>query len=147
VLEPIKKAHKNQLFAMVTDVQDAIALWLHQQPQVFYRHGIDGLMKLWDACLNNHGHIPNNLVIMLRGVHNLLIYQRTLIVFHLPLHIHIFYHHFYSRSSRTVLSNSAPFALSGLNVNTANTLFLSDFLNSFPFINFCKVSISQNWSL
>jgi len=53
----------------------------------------------------------------------------------------------YSRSSRKTLSNSAPFDLSDFNVNTANTLFLSHFLSSFPFINFCKVFISQNWSL
>jgi hypothetical protein len=52
----MEKAHKNQLFTMtmVTDIQEAITLWLHQQPHVFYRHGIDGLVKLWDACLNDH---------------------------------------------------------------------------------------------
>jgi len=39
------------------------------------------------------GHMLNNLVIMLCGVHSPLIYQRTLEIFYLPLHIHIFYHH------------------------------------------------------
>jgi hypothetical protein len=51
----MRKARKNQLFATVADVQEALTLWLHQQPHVFYRRGIDGLVKLWDACLNIHG--------------------------------------------------------------------------------------------
>jgi hypothetical protein len=55
VFEPMKKAHKNLLFAMVTDVKQAITLWLHQQSHFFYRRCIDGLVKLWDTCLNNHG--------------------------------------------------------------------------------------------
>jgi hypothetical protein len=50
----MKKAHKGQRFAVDADVQEAFTSWLHQQPQDFYRHGIDGLVKRWDACLNNH---------------------------------------------------------------------------------------------
>jgi hypothetical protein len=38
-------------FAMDTNV---ITSWLHWQVQDFYRHGIDGLVELWDACLSNH---------------------------------------------------------------------------------------------
>jgi histone-lysine N-methyltransferase SETMAR len=55
VFGPMKKAHKGQRFATDADVQEAITSWLHRQPQDFYSRGIDGPVKLWAACLSNHG--------------------------------------------------------------------------------------------
>jgi len=55
VFKPMKEAHEGHRFDMDAGVQEPITLWFHQQPQDFYRHGIDRLIKLWDVCLNNHG--------------------------------------------------------------------------------------------
>jgi len=48
----MKKAQENHHFDMDAGVQEPITLWFHGQPQDFYRHGVDRLMKLWDACLH-----------------------------------------------------------------------------------------------
>lgn len=58
---------------------EVITSWLHPQPQDFGRHGINRLVKLWDAFLNNHGAYCKNLVIMLCSAHSPRIYQTTLI--------------------------------------------------------------------
>jgi len=52
VFKPMKKAQENHHFDMDAGVQEPITLWFHGQPQDFYRHGVDRLMKLWDACLH-----------------------------------------------------------------------------------------------
>ena len=50
----MKKVHKGQFIAKDGAIQEAITSWLQRQPQDLYRRGIDGLVKLWDACLDHN---------------------------------------------------------------------------------------------
>jgi histone-lysine N-methyltransferase SETMAR len=52
---PLKQHLLGEPFPDDDVVERAVYAWFRQQPQEFYAAGFQGLVKLWDKCLNLNG--------------------------------------------------------------------------------------------